>query len=69
MAKFKLIDGMDYSDKTAKDFHRKYTKEEFQKLMRDAVKAGGHRRAEKGDTFIHDKNWNILYEIWAVIPE
>lgn len=62
----KLIQGMDYSD--SNPVQRKYAKEEFQSLMRQTVKDGGFRRAEGGETFVHDKNGFIMYECWSIVP-
>lgn len=45
------------------------TKYEWQELMRQATKAGGRRRFEDGETYIHGADGKIRHEVYANIPE
>lgn len=45
------------------------TKYEWQQLMRDVLKAGGFRRVEGAETFIHGPDGRIRHEVYANIPE
>ena len=45
------------------------TKHEWQQLLRDALKAGGTRRVENNETFIHNRFGFLLHEVYANIPE
>jgi hypothetical protein len=53
--------------------HTARTKHEWQQLMRDALKAGGFRRAESDNagpvTYIHGRDGKLVAEIHANIPE
>ena len=41
---------------------------EWQERIEKAVKAGGFRRVEAGETFIHAKGGRMLAEIYANVP-
>lgn len=53
--------------------HAARTKYEWQALMREALKAGGFRRAEADSagpvTYVHGPDGKIRHEIHANIPE
>jgi hypothetical protein len=44
------------------------TRAEWQRLMGEAVAAGGRRRAEGGETFIHAVGGLMVAEIWEIVP-
>lgn len=45
------------------------TKHEWQELLRAALKAGGQRRVENNETFIHGPGGLLRHEVYANIPE
>jgi hypothetical protein len=45
------------------------TRADWQRLMSDAIAAGGRRRAEGGETFIHGAGGHLIGEIWEIVPE
>ena len=59
----KLIKGYDYRDYAPKEFTRREWREEIQHV----IKAGGYRRCEGGETFIHDNRGFLVLEIYANI--
>lgn len=44
------------------------TRAEWQRLMSDAIAAGGKRRAEGGETFIHGNGGHLVGEIYEIVP-
>ena len=44
------------------------TRAEWQRLMGAAIDAGGRRRAEGGETFIHMADGWLLAEIYEIVP-
>lgn len=45
------------------------TRAEWQALMATAIKEGGRRRVESGETFIHGPDARIRAEVYANVPE
>lgn len=66
MSGSRLIAGADYID-GFKPVTR--SRREWQELMTAALKDGGHRRVEDGETFIHGRDWIMRHEIYENIPE
>lgn len=46
----------------------KQTRAEWQRLISDVLAAGGKRRAEAGETFIHGKGGLLVAEIYEIVP-
>jgi hypothetical protein len=44
------------------------TRAEWQRLMSDVTAAGGNRRAEGGETFIHGHGGLLVAEIYEIVP-
>lgn len=44
------------------------TRSEWQEIIAEEIKAGGSRRVEYGETFIHGKNGILRHEIYANVP-
>lgn len=57
----KLIPGYDYT--TQKPIEASRT--EWQQRIAAAIKAGGRRRFEKGETYIHGRDALLIAEIYA----
>ena len=60
----RIIEGYDYKQHEAVA----RTAEEWQTLMAEAIKAGGRRRVEAGETYIHSPGGHIVAEIYANVP-
>lgn len=45
-----------------------HTRAQWQALMAAAIAAGGRRRVENGETFIHGKDARIVAEIYTNVP-
>lgn len=41
------------------------TMADWQEHMRKALEAGGYRRVENGETFVHDAKGKLLFEIYS----
>lgn len=60
-----MIEGWDYRTHTVV----RKTRQEWQATIAELVKAGGRRRVEHGETFVHNPQGRIAVEIYARIPE
>lgn len=57
----RLIEGFDYiADKPVK-----LPLNEVRRIIRNAVEAGGFRRVEHGETFLHDKTSKVIFEFYS----
>jgi hypothetical protein len=61
-----LLHGADYRPRYAPAAR---TKAEWQRLLAAAIKAGGWRRVERSETFIHGADGHLVHEVYAYIPE
>lgn len=57
----KKIDGFDYLAGTSV----RLTTTQVKQIIRVIVEAGGFRRVENGETFLHDKSGKIVYEFYS----
>jgi hypothetical protein len=59
-----LIDGFDYRTHQPVSL----TREAWQAEITSAIRAGGRRRVENGETFLHGPNARLIAEIYARVP-
>jgi predicted P-loop ATPase/GTPase len=60
----RTVKGFCYVTHTAMEESRAY----WQQRMREALKAGGRRRVENGETFIHQRGGRLVAEVYANVP-
>lgn len=60
----KLVDGFDYrlGERVSLPLL------EWRANTASALEQGGFRRAENGETFVHDKAGRILFEVYTIVP-
>lgn len=54
------MEGFDYRSQTPQ-----LPVSEWRKVLAEVIVAGGRRRVEHGETFAHDANGEILFEIYG----
>lgn len=65
MSRNKLIPGADYVPRYTKAAR---TRLQWQELIASILAAGGRRRVENGETFVHDAQGLVVHEIYTNIP-